>query len=59
MDGLHEDLNRWAWHYIITSTDVLSNMHYIIPSRVKEKPYIELKDSDGRPDEEVAQEVCN
>ena len=25
--------------------------------RVKEKPYKELKDSDGRPDEEVAKEV--
>ena len=25
--------------------------------RVKEKPYIELKDSDGRPDDEVAKEV--
>ena len=26
-------------------------------NRVHEKPYVELKDSDGRPDEEVAQEV--
>ena len=26
-------------------------------NRVQEKPYVELKDSDGRPDEEVSQEV--
>ena len=25
--------------------------------RVHSKPYVELKDSDGRPDEEVAKEV--
>lgn len=25
-------------------------------NRVKQKPYIEMKDSDGRPDEEVANE---
>lgn len=25
--------------------------------RVHDKPYVELKDSDGRPDEEVAKEV--
>lgn len=31
-------------------------------NRVHSKPYVELKDSDGRPDEEVAEEVfelCN
>lgn len=27
-------------------------------NRVHEKPYVELKDSDGRPDWEVAAEVC-
>lgn len=34
-------------------------MNYIILSyfRVHDKPYVELKDSDGRPDEEVANEV--
>ena len=26
-------------------------------NRVKEKPYLELQDSDGRPDEEVAREA--
>ena len=32
--------------------------HYLIYGRVHDKPYVELKDSDGRPDEIVSQEVC-
>ena len=35
---------------------VLDGLHEDL-NRVKEKPYLELQDSDGRPDEEVAREA--
>ena len=33
------------------------NILFTLRLRVREKPYVELKDSDGRPDEIVANEV--
>ena len=32
-------------------------LFYLFIIRVHSKPYVELKDSDGRPDDEVAKEV--
>lgn len=36
---------------------MLQSLNGVCVCRVKEKPYKELKDSDGRSDEEVAQEA--
>lgn len=51
LDGLHEDLNRWASPSL--PRPLLDPAHY----RVKVKPYRELPDSDDRPIAEVADEV--
>ena len=64
LDGLHEDLNRYVvcvcmWCacgvHVVWMQKMLMFDWWLF--RVKEKPYKELKDSDGRPDEEVAKEV--
>ena len=54
LDGLHEDLNRLAPPSFLLS---LPLSPVSLPSRVKEKAYRELNDSDGRPDEVVASEA--
>lgn len=45
---IHKSLNGLEKHIIINTS---------LLCRVKEKPYKELKDSDGRPEEEVAKEA--
>ena len=49
------------YHSTATQYDSYTTYIYFIihlfNNRVHSKPYVELKDSDGRPDEEVAEEV--
>lgn len=40
-----------------TAVFIKMTMWWFFFHRVHSKPYVELKDSDGRPDEEVAKEV--
>ena len=56
LDGLHEDLNRLA-PPPSPSPPSIPRLPPSLPSRVKEKAYRELNDSDGRPDEVVASEA--
>lgn len=52
LDGLHEDLNRYIDIVLFNTGLALKSIFRII-----KKPYRELQDSNGRPDEVVANEV--
>lgn len=42
---------------VVVKDEVFARLSVCLFIRVHEKPYVELKDSDGRPDDIVAKEV--
>lgn len=60
LDGLHEDLNRYAprFQYLSLSQPCVAT-YVALACRVLQKPYVEAVESNGRPDEVVAEEAWN
>lgn len=56
LDGLHEDLNR-VHTKLLNIVDNRTNYSSCERFQVLDKPYVEIKESDGRADDEVSREA--